>query len=79
MSAKELAAVPFTRVLWAGNPVDAAARAHREAIGVKVPDVRRAPCKFWSEGRCKRGEACSFAHGEVEPAGRARTCRYTSS
>mmetsp|Transcript_118146 Transcript_118146/g.328487 ORF Transcript_118146/g.328487 Transcript_118146/m.328487 type:complete len:145 (+) Transcript_118146:64-498(+) len=23
-------------------------------------------CKFFAKGRCKRGEACTFAHGECE-------------
>jgi hypothetical protein len=65
---------PFNRVLWAGHPVDEEAHKLRDALGLKVPDVRRAECKFWREGRCERGEACSFAHGAVEPAERARRC-----
>ena len=60
-SEKELA--PFTRVLWTGHAADAAARAQRDRMGVTVPDVRRSVCRFWREGRCLRGEACSFAHG----------------
>eukprot|EP00974_Lingulodinium_polyedra_P059529 5733956-Lingulodinium_polyedra.AAC.1 len=23
-------------------------------------------CKYWAQGRCKRGANCSFAHGEQE-------------
>ena len=58
---------PFQRVLWC-NPVDHAAagsdetQALRRKLGLRVPDVRRLPCKFWQRGACARGDACSFAH-----------------
>jgi len=26
-------------------------------------DVKRTICKFWEEGRCGKGDSCSFAHG----------------
>jgi hypothetical protein len=32
---------------------------------VHVPlNPKRAPCKFFAEGTCTRGDACNFAHGE---------------
>ena len=59
---------PFARVLWQGaeplsddSPGIAAAR---QRLGLRVPDVRKLPCKFWQRGTCARGDACSFAHGE---------------
>ena len=57
----------FERVLWR-NPIDRAASASdataalRRRLGLRVPDVRRHPCKFWLKGNCARGAACSFAH-----------------
>ena len=64
-TSKEL--TPFERVLWR-EPIDHEAAAStttaalRKRLGLKVPDVRRTPCKFWLNGSCSRGEACSFAH-----------------
>ena len=64
---KEL--TPFTRVLWQGaeplsNDPPGTAAAARQRLGLRVPDVRKLPCKFWQRGTCARGDACSFAHGE---------------
>jgi len=35
-------------------------------------------CNFWSEGKCRRGETCEFAHGSQEQAEcrRAVPCRF---
>lgn len=58
---------PARRMLWLGAPTAAdgdseAARQARRRLGLRVPDVGRQPCKFWAQGRCERGDACSFAH-----------------
>jgi len=29
-------------------------------------EVKRTICKFWAEGKCNRGAACGFAHGDRE-------------
>ena len=63
--------VPFKRVLWEGGADDATAADDTEAqrlrqrLGLRVPEVRRKTCRFWRQGLCKRGDACSFAHGET--------------
>lgn len=29
-----------------------------------APSMKRTTCKFWQQGACERGEACTWAHGE---------------
>jgi hypothetical protein len=63
-SASELK--PFRRVLWEEHDDEAVDEADlgdtRRRLGLRVPDVRKLPCKFWQRGECARGAACSFAH-----------------
>ena len=59
---------PFKRMLWQDGgadeqpPDEEALAATRRQLGLRVPDVRKLPCKFWHRGTCTRGDACSFAH-----------------
>ena len=58
----------YQRVLWQGEALEvdeAAASAARRQLGLRVPEVRKKPCKFWAKGECSRGAACRFAHTEA--------------
>ena len=78
---QRLTATPIRKNVWEGElpepAVDEeAVELHRERLGLRVPAVGRLPCKFWLQGRCHRGQACSFAHvsaGEAA-ASNAATC-----
>ena len=64
---------PFKRILWQTDdddspPSPSTVAATRQRLGLRVPDVRRLPCKFWQRGTCARGAACSFAHSEEADA-----------
>merc|ERR1712072_318106 len=37
-----------------------------EAAEEEDEKIKRTICKFWLEGKCDRGDKCSFAHGETE-------------
>ena len=57
----------------AGAPVERTAEAEAEAKGVldMVDKVHQGPykilqCVYFAKGQCKRGEACTYAHGEEE-------------
>ena len=56
----------INRVLWQaeddGEADEAAVAAARRRLGLRVPDVRRQPCKFFLRGACSRGAACNFKH-----------------
>jgi len=50
---------------WSGaTPVPAKSRA--SSVATPVAAAKRAMCAYWEEGRCKKGDACEFAHGERE-------------
>mmetsp|Transcript_12331 Transcript_12331/g.28929 ORF Transcript_12331/g.28929 Transcript_12331/m.28929 type:complete len:456 (+) Transcript_12331:120-1487(+) len=36
------------------------------AMGSPLAGMKRTICKFWQQGLCERGDACTWAHGEEE-------------
>ena len=71
---------PFERMLWCTPIEDSTASSKatellRKRMGLRVPDVRRSPCKFWQKGTCVRGAACSFAHDNGPADGRSNASR----
>ena len=72
--AEKLASAPIKRVVWEAEvgpvvkPSAAATEAARRRLGLRVPTVGQSPCKFWLQGRCGRGQSCSFAHVSAEDA-----------
>lgn len=75
--AKEL--TPFARELWllqpeVNEPDDETVAAMRRALGLRVPSTQRKPCVFWQQGKCRRGDACAFAHCDAGTQSKSARC-----
>lgn len=45
---------------------------HRREFRPKHPQFRRAMCRHFERGTCKRGDLCNFAHGRDQLVGATR-------